>query len=148
MHEVWVKRKILSMVIITFSHLLFSQTLPQEAPQLTQEIIEKSFIVQDPNKTVSIIYDENDDHKNILKWVLKDKKIVRITIETLGDSDYYFKWVYDDSFRLDKKEDNNLESFVKFENGSKFIWENKENLVMPAQIVEDSFVTIIDNKIK
>jgi hypothetical protein len=54
----------------------------------------------------------------------------------LDDSSYYLKWVYDDSFRLDEKDDNNLESFVKLENGSKFTWENKENLAIPTGVVE------------
>jgi hypothetical protein len=141
-------KKNLFVIIVIFSNLLHAQSIPQDAPLLTQEIIEKSFIVRDPNKTVSIVYDENDDFKHILKWVLKEKKIVRITIESLDDSSYYLKWVYDDSFRLDKKDDNNLESFVKLENGSKFTWENKENLAIPAQTVDDGFLNIINNKIK
>lgn len=141
-------KKTLFLLAIFFSSSLFSDYVPIEPPELTVDIINKSIVVLEPNQSISIIYDEELSHDHFIKWVLKDKNIVKITIQSPEGNSNYTKWVYDDSLRLDKTENNYLESFVKINKDDQIFWENKDNLQISGQIINEELLELVKKQLK
>jgi hypothetical protein len=136
------------LLVLIIDGFLFAESLPENPPILTKEIIKESWVVKEPNGAIAIIFDSMKDQSQFLKWVLKDKKIVRITSSSPNDNSNYTKWVYDDSLRLDKNDNNLIESFSKIDKDNKIFWENADNKDIKSQEINEDLIKLIENQIQ